>query len=124
MHQHRVMRRLTDRPVKGMVTAGMLTGIERLRSLVRSQHFFVAPADQQAVDVGSPQRRQPRRLSLQQRPDLQQVEQRARLRTEQVHQRRSTRLPGEIGDERTPPLFGVDDAAPTQNAQAFAQGRT
>ncbi|MNJ75719.1 hypothetical protein D3C77_728590 [compost metagenome] len=52
MHQHRVVRRLADRPVKGMVTAGVLTGVQRLCRLVGSQHFFITPANQQAVDLG------------------------------------------------------------------------
>ena len=41
-----------------------------------------------------------------------------------MHQRGDAHLlPGQVGDERTAPLLGVDDAAPAQDAQAFTQCR-
>lgn len=91
---------------------------------MRGQHVFVAAADQQAVDIGRPQRCQARGFGFQQRAHFQQVEQRARLRAEQVHQRAKAVAPAELGHERTAALFGIDDAAPAQDAQALTQRRT
>ncbi|MOA22189.1 hypothetical protein D3C78_1427340 [compost metagenome] len=104
-----------------MVTASMGA---RVVVAVGLEHFLIAPPQESEISLRGAQGSQPCRLAFQQRAHLQQVVERARLGAEQVHQRRDIAGTVQRGDERATALFGIDDAAPTQHAQALAQRRT
>ncbi len=123
MHQYRVVRGLADGQVEGMVQARVFTRVGTLLAGMGGEHLLVAPTQQDEIRVGAAQCGEPCRFAFQQRAHFQQVVEGARLRVEQVHQWAGVVVAGQLGDEGAAALGGLDDAAPAQNAQAFAQCR-
>ncbi len=122
LHQHRIMRSLTDRQMEGVIQASVFTGF-KLPALGRHQSV-IASCDQNKIRIGAAQGRKPRRFAFQQAAYFKQVIQGARLRTEQMHQRRYLLLAVHVRDKRPFALLGFDNPPRPQQLQPFAQGCT